>query len=1217
MPLPPHPTEGRHEQPGARRRCGKLPCRPWLACHWLAAAAMLAGLSAGAPVAADQVLLRSASTPGGRQRVEGTIEEYNGRELVLVDAAGKRRRFKGQQVVRIEAQWTAEQVAGNEHLARRQYSQAVRSFLAAARRETRAWVRRLITARLVEAYREMGEYVRACELFIELTEADPETPWFDVAPLAWVTANPGPVLEERARQWLQDDERPAAVLLAASHLLLTASHEQALARLDALAEAKDPRYRALARAQRWRAALAKAGVDLMDRWSLEVVDFPPCAVPGAAVVLARAYAAGKQEPAAALWGLCAALLYPEQASLAAEGLWQAGTALERLGEASAAASVLAELAARYPDHRLAGPALERVQALDPSATAAPQALPSHPGEGATSPMGAEATAVRFAAGDGPAERFALLASALRERRLHSILAWYAEWLSLRLPADDPRQVELVCERCRSLVDQALESPAHARAPLWQQAAAVVEEFAQRFPDHPRLVLVEVQAGLVQLVQGELGREELLASGTAEGTEEVRARLREAVRRLQAADEHLQRLLRSPPNKPETALSSRELLALAQQVAFQLARAYRNQGLAYEADSADRINALRQAQELLAPLAQLDPDHALAWPARLNEIQCLRLLGDLEQARVRLDLLMKSDMPEHVRQAALAEGLRLALACGDLDQAVSLAQRTGVPEGAAAPDLDLALLEVWLAAWQRATGGPGRHEPLPNAEASPDPTAQEYRDRAAALVRAIGRHGPYWSRRAEALLASGAANLAANGDADLVRRAAAGLFRKGQLEQALQALIQARDAAIAAGNTSVAFEAGFLAAAMLESSGRSSEAALQYRSAALADPAHPRAPEAHLQAVYLAGRSPTGHSDAEAHRALLEEHLRTWPQAATAMQARVWLGRLHELAGAWEAAVAAYQQVPLDDALGSEALTGAARAYASWLSERAQSGQEVGALAAAAGDSLARLVEPSPGTFPMEWSPAQRDAALAAARLWLLYAKDRFRQAERLLSAAMSGAPPAPAEWQAAAQGWLVFALAAQGQRVRAQELVAQLAHSAPGELMALVFAVDPLLASAAREGRSELGTLQFGLLSQLQQHLPALGEHEQGALALCRLRALLAAERFQDALAEAQRAERAWPDSGKVQQGCAELLTEFGQPELVQHAARRWQQIIPRLSPGTARWARANYYLAFAYERLGQKKKAAAVVRYVQRLYPSAGDDELRARYAALLKRCQ
>lgn len=1173
---------------------------------------------------ADVVLVRSTNSPAGRQRIEGTIEDYTGRELVLVDATGRRRRFKGQLVLQVEAEWTPDHVTGNEHLARGQYAQALRSLKTAAQRETRAWVRRLIAARMVEAYRELGQSVQACELFIELVQADPDTPWFDVAPLAWLPANPAPQLEERALQWLQDEDRPVAVLLAASHLLQTASHDRAVARLETLAKAEDPRYRALARAQLWRAALPKSGPEQVDRWSVEAESFPTSALAGAAVVLARAHAAHKQYQAAALWGLRGALLYPAHALLAAEGLWQAGSALEKLGERHAAARVLAELIHRFPNSRLAGPALERLRDLDPKLAATPDtAIGSNPETGsADAPAGRPAfpTAVELAAADDGVAQFTLLAEALRVRQLHSILAWYADWLAVHLPANDPRLPELVCEHSRSLVDQALESPPDARASLWEQAAAAVHEFAKRHPDHPRLALVELQAGLVELAQGELGLEEALAAGAAEATEEVRAHLREAVRLLQTAADHVQKLLRSQTRNQAGAFSTRELLALGQNVAFQLARAYRRQGLAYPPDSADRVNALRQAQELLGPLAQLETEHTLAWPARLDEVQVLRLLGDLEQADARLALVMKASLPEGVRQAAQAEALRLALAHGDLHQAISLAEGMAAQPGRPAPDLVLALLEVWLAAWQQASERKPSRTPLQaedGGEQPADDATQKFRDRAAAMVQAMGEYGPYWARRAETLLAHRAKDLAATGDADLVRRAAAGLFRKGQLDQALAALAEARNAALAAGDAAAAFEAGFMAAAMLESAGRNSEASALYRSAALADTHNAKAAKAHLQAVYLAARTSSGPQNPDSAQALLEEHLRTWPEAPTAMQARVWLGRLHELAGAWQDAVAVYRQVPLDDRLGAEALAGAVRAYEALLSHGVQQGKDVSDVAATAGDHLASLVEREQGTFPDEWSPTQREAALAAARLWLLYSKQRYRQAERLLLAGLNGPPPPPAEWQAAAQGWLVFALAAQGERARAQEQVAKLSRSSPGELAELLLAVDPLLAAATQDVQRELGLLQLALFEQLGTRLSQLADQQQAALATCRLRALLAAENGQAALAEAQHIAEAWPNVGKVQEACAVLLTDSRQPELVRLAASRWQEIAARLSPGTDRWARANYYLALTWERLGQKKKAAALARYVQRLYPTAGSEDLRAQYAALLKRCQ
>ena len=97
----------------------------------------------------------------------------------------------------------------------------------------------------------------------------------------------------------------------------------------------------------------------------------------------------------------------------------------------------------------------------------------------------------------------------------------------------------------------------------------------------------------------------LGAPAAEQLEATRSALRTAVGALKSLETDTSAALVERHRKPATAeqiaagqLSAGELTSLASNVRYQLARAFRNQGLCYESMSADRINALSQSLEVL-------------------------------------------------------------------------------------------------------------------------------------------------------------------------------------------------------------------------------------------------------------------------------------------------------------------------------------------------------------------------------------------------------------------------------------------------------------------------------------------------------------------------------------------------------------------------------------------------------------------------------------------
>lgn len=334
---------------------------PWLAPVLAACALSLGGFAALAR--ADTAYLASEKNRDGREKVTGTVVEYTGKELVVRRENGKERVYPGRRVLDIETEWLPEHVEADALLAKRDYAAALTAYRNAGKAEERRWVRRRILAGTIDCLRNEGRFEAAGRLFLALVHEDPDTPHFDVAPLAWQAARPADALAAQAQEWLTREDDPAAVLLGASHLLGGESRQAALDRLETLTDDKNPRIARLAEAQTWLAKSATAEIDRVNEWSARLAEIPPTLRAGPCLVVGKALARLQRHEEAAVMLLRVPILHPQETSLAAESLWQAGQSLERLDRPADAANLYNELLADFPQAAFATEAADRLRAM--------------------------------------------------------------------------------------------------------------------------------------------------------------------------------------------------------------------------------------------------------------------------------------------------------------------------------------------------------------------------------------------------------------------------------------------------------------------------------------------------------------------------------------------------------------------------------------------------------------------------------------------------------------------------------------------------------------------------------------------------------------------------------------------------------------------------------------------------------------------------------------
>ena len=298
--------------------------------------------------AASQDTVYIAGSTGGQTKITGRVLDYTGRELRLQLPGGREQSFPAEKVLRVETPYTPHQTDADRLFAKNRFDPALALYLKAAETEPRRWVRRLIIARTVWCYRALDRPERAGEEFLLLIRDDPNTPYFDCIPLAWIPRQPPVDLELAARQWIKRKE-PAAQLLGASHLLTGPHRSAALKQLGRLAAGTDRQVAALALAQTWRAELVTATPQQIDGWQRLIEQMPEPLAAGPYFVLGRARTRHQQHQQAALALLRVAILYPQQRPLAAQSLLEAGRALEKLDRTRGALRLYRELLRNHPE----------------------------------------------------------------------------------------------------------------------------------------------------------------------------------------------------------------------------------------------------------------------------------------------------------------------------------------------------------------------------------------------------------------------------------------------------------------------------------------------------------------------------------------------------------------------------------------------------------------------------------------------------------------------------------------------------------------------------------------------------------------------------------------------------------------------------------------------------------------------------------------------------
>ena len=801
-----------------------------------------------------------------------------------------------------------------------------------------------------------------------------------------------------------------------------------------------------------------------------------------------------------------------------------------------------------------------------------------------------------------------LVHGMRERRLFDLAQLHCADL-LRDPSfSSIERVKVTVERIRCYAEHALHVPPKDRKSLWDKARSVAAEFEQVDPRNSRLVLVRVQDALTLLAQGELLRHETeVAADPLQSRAAALETIRAAVRLLDAISSGLEKEI--PARQQESAtngqLSLDELYSLRNHIWYQLARAYRNRGLCYEATSDDRLAALsqvvKQNDELLIQLADED---ALCWVVELERISALRSLGDLVAARQRLEFVATSPVEGKTRVLLEVERIRLLLAEDHLEEALEWFSRPEQPQRSAA--LDFVRLECYLIQWQAVDAA---------VESS---AVDEWHQRSLALVQSIeSTYGSYWGRRANLLLIRYAGTMENSSSIAVLARSADEMYRRGDLAAAARTYLEAADRWVREGDADAAFKSLSKAALVEEARGEFRTAIQIMRDASCGYPDQAQASSAHLYAVQLAIRE--ARQDVQflsTYEVLLAEHLKLWDRAASANQVRVWQALVHESRQEWLQAAAAYGAVRPSSSLFAKALEGAGTCWENALRGLSQPRQQAVPEALAAAEYFEGVVAQLKQEEATRFTQLARFCQFQAAKCRLDHAGTGAAAAELLLLQALGDVTKDEVSWRSEALAMLVVALAAQpGREAEAWQRLKSMVQASTAERFSLAVALARIRQQASLNDRPQIARLELQTLNALEKNAAQLSPPQLLTLARMRTQALASFKDRDFAAAQLRPLAVAHPKDLEIQVAWAEFLLTAGEKELLVEALECWRLISSRTKKNSPIWFRAKYSIALTYFRLGQKSEASQRLRYLQAT-TDLSKTPLEEAILALLKEC-
>jgi hypothetical protein len=828
-----------------------------------------------------------------------------------------------------------------------------------------------------------------------------------------------------------------------------------------------------------------------------------------------------------------------------------------------------------------------------------------------------------------------LISGLRERRLFDLAEQYNRRL-MTLPNRTPTQVATdSIELIKTRTARALLANGTDRDQAWSSIEVALTEFQKQHPDHPRRILVTIQAALAHLARGQQLRQELAAEMATDSDRMI------ALEELRLADSQLtdiqleiQKQIPLQRNRKLTKheLTGEELQKLNNQIRLQLAIANLNRAQLFERqDRQNRTAVLTNVVERLKEIQrETQPHQPIWWEANALQIECFRLLNKFSEATAFTRMVdeLGAEQPNLALNRWLEQQLLLALDIADEQASIKhLQSAEQIP--AREPELDLARLATAVDFSLRDI----------------KPGKVEWLNRSAQLARGIeAQHGSYWGRRAKLVLIKGGSGsvesaphhpngtpltdtqaAASSAEVDLLISLAEQAERQNRPDDALKAYDRAAVSAFSLQAAAQGFALAVKAAQVLEKQSKHREAAERFIKLANDHSNYSLASAAHIRGCWNWSRllskggnqqpansanSPSQSKIRERYLDLLNQHLQSWPQAESANQVRVWLGAEYQAratADGWKQAFQQFSDVRPGSSLFGTAIQQAGYSGRQWVVTSPVSEQKT--LAAQIQNRLQTILESC-----ILDSASHQQTLLVATDLGLRFGiNPSTEMAEPLRKMLDSDQDVDPLRrQQAAARLYAIDAFAHNADESLANLLTIfssekkwlATADQAIAQIIANESPQKSVSVARARMRLAELALDRFG---------PQLNREERIAWSYRQAEALIELGNTTPAMKILEGLEQELPSDAGIKLRIARILTATeSDPEV---PLQKWRRLAAQLKPNTDSWFEAKYHVALLLDKAGEKTEAKKMLEYMQAVPPGWENSLFRDEFNQLLQR--
>jgi tetratricopeptide (TPR) repeat protein len=340
--------------------------------------------------------------------------------------------------------------------------------------------------------------------------------------------------------------------------------------------------------------------------------------------------------------------------------------------------------------------------------------------------------------------------------------------------------------------------------------------------------------------------------------------------------------------------------------------------------------------------------------------------------------------------------------------------------------------------------------------------------------------------------------------------------------------------------------------------------------------------------------------------LLEQHLATWPQAATANQARLWLAGQQQTRRDWRPAFENYANIDPTSRLFVSAIPRAAYCAQRILDETPAA--ELGKMATQFTNRLqAILNSTNPATGPFY------EALLALADIGMRYGTmDPAQLVEPFESMVASADPEVQ---QGKGRAWLlVVSTADSAKSTAAAKLLEEI-----GQDKRLLAIAERGLAAIVKQQTGDAAERAKQLRLQVTDAALSLSPEKRDLTfwLFRKSESLADLQQYEQALSLLTELQKEFPKNAGIQLRIARLLTRvYGNQEPAKPLAK-WRRLAGQLKPHTPNWYEAKFQVASLLERSGKKQEARKLLEYLKAVPPGWDQSHLKEEFDRLLAKCK